>query len=363
MGKIKVAILFGGISTEHEVSRMSVSCVVKEIDRNVHDIILLEITKDNRCLWYSDIPLDTEEFCREILLEDNKLKKQPIALGLETFREFGADVVFPLIHGTNGEDGTLQGFLELCRIPYVGCGVLSSSLCMDKTMAKTVLAAKGIPQAGFLFCTCDDIWEDIVRVEDQIENAFSYPLFIKPSCGGSSVGVVKVKDRKTLQSALLQAASLDRKILAEEWIQGREIECAVHGNHLQTVVSQPGEVVASNEFYDYDAKYIDGKSLTIVPADIPPESVQLIRKYALEAFRVLDCHGLARVDFFLKKNGSVILNEVNTIPGFTPISMYPKLMQHSGMSYRELIHSLIRLALDRAERYVFTLDYKKVEGR
>ncbi|MFO7635799.1 MAG: D-alanine--D-alanine ligase family protein [Clostridia bacterium] len=360
MEKISVGILFGGVSTEHEVSRNSVSCVLREIDGEKYKVKLFEITKKNGFFIYDVSFENLDAFCGEIKKTENMLIKKKAELSRAVFRENEVDVVFPLIHGTNGEDGTLQGFLELCDIPYVGCGVLSSALCMDKDMAKAVLRSRGIPQADHLCLTCDQIQEGMDDSISKAEGMFPYPMFVKPSSSGSSVGVSKAKDREGLRKSLDLASRLDRKILVEECIGGRELECAVYGNHTHAYASEPGEVIASNEFYDYNAKYVDGKSLTIVPADIPPETGKRIQEYALEAFRALDCYGLARVDFFLPENGSPIMNEINTMPGFTDISMYPKLMARTGMAYRELIGNLIQLALEKKKRYTFTLDYEEV---
>lgn len=256
-------------------------------------------------------------------------------------------MVFPVLHGCNGEDGTIQGLFELAGIPYVGCGVLASAVGMDKIYAKIIFEKAGIPQADYLYFTRKEIYGDVEGVVDKIEEKFSYPVFVKPSNAGSSVGVSKAHDKNELKEALIYAARYDRKVLIEEFINGREVECAVLGND-DPVASTVGEIIPGNEFYDYKAKYIDNTSKIKIPADLPEETVEQIRNYAVKAFKALDCSGLARVDFFVhKETGKVYINEINTMPGFTSISMYPMLWEESGISYPELIEKLIDLAVQR----------------
>ena len=361
MKKIKALIIFGGVSTEHEVSRCSASSIIRETDHDIYDIAVMEISKSNEFHIYDFDISSLSFFCEEIKKTDNRLRKKKINLDNTTFSDNGIDVVFPVLHGLNGEDGTIQGFLEICNVPYVGCGVLSSAMCMDKSVTKIILNSVNIPQAGYKCFTCEDITMKMEEVIASAEKAFSYPVFVKPSSSGSSVGVSKAKNTDELKRALLKAAALDRKILIEEAIKGREIECAVLGDYEHATASGVGEVIASNEFYDYDAKYIDKKSKTVIPADISKKAQEKIREYAVSAFKALDCYGLARVDFFLKDDHMPVLNEVNTMPGFTEISMYPALMTKTGLSYKELITKLIELALLRKKKYDFMSDYEKIK--
>lgn len=252
------------------------------------------------------------------------------------------------MHGPHAEDGTIQGLLELANIPYVGCDVLSSSTAMDKAMAKVIFASFGLPQGQYKVILKHQLQEDLETVVREVEEEFSYPVFVKPANMGSSVGITKAHNREKLIEGLREAAKYDRKIVIEEYINGREIECAILGNN-EPQASVLGEIVPSSEFYDYHAKYQDGgKSVLIIPANLSDEKVQEIQKLAIKAYRALDCSGLARADFFVdRENGKVYLNEVNTMPGFTQISMYPKLWEATGISYSKLINRLIELAQER----------------
>lgn len=370
--KIRVAVIFGGKSTEHEVSRVSAASVVRNIDNEKYDVVTIGITKDGRWLPYNG-PADLiengkwEAEARKVMAESaarglkflsGKLHhKDDASKGVEarTLLEVAGaeaterkiDVVFPVLHGCNGEDGTIQGFLELAGVPYVGAGVLGSALGMDKAYAKVILEKAGIPQGRYLLLLRKEMQENWEKVIEEVESNFSYPCFIKPSNSGSSVGVTKAHNRKELEEGLKIAMKYDRKILVEEFINGREIECAVLGND-KPQASTVGEIIPSNEFYDYDAKYKSGDSKLIIPAELPFGTIQEIREYAVKAFKALDCAGLARVDFFVhKETGEIYINEINTIPGFTHISMYPKLWEASGVSYAELIDRLITLAIER----------------
>ncbi|MGA9173042.1 MAG: D-alanine--D-alanine ligase family protein, partial [Thermoactinomyces sp.] len=259
------------------------------------------------------------------------------------------DVVFPVLHGTYGEDGTIQGMMEIAQIPYVGAGVLASAVGMDKEFAKKVFAVEGLPQAQYLAFLKSEWAKQRDLLIEKIEKKLGYPCFVKPANLGSSVGISKAKNRAGLIEAVETAACFDRKIIVEEFIPAHEVEVAVLGND-EPKASVPGEIVSSNEFYDYRAKYVDGKSVMRIPADLPEEVSHKVRDLAIRAFRAIDCSGLARVDFFIRKdNGEVLINEINTMPGFTPFSMYAKLWEHSGMSYTELISKLIELALERFE--------------
>jgi len=409
--KKRIAIIFGGQSTEHEVSRFSAESIIKNIDRDKFDVAMIGITRDGTWLSY-DGPVEKigtgewEGLAVRKLLE-RKVHKPYISRGGEgeesrtmdggrsgeskqscaieigqgknseesslldvvsNIRELvkediesekkSIDVVFPVLHGCNGEDGTIQGLFELASVPYVGSGVLGSALAMDKAYAKMLFERENIPTASFLVFNRKALTEDIENVIAKIEDTFEYPCFIKPANAGSSVGVTKARNREMLREGLNFAARFDRKILVEEFIDGREVECAVLGND-EPAASTVGEIVPCNEFYDYNAKYIDDKSKIIIPADLPESTIETIRQYAVKAFLALDCAGLARVDFFVcRKTGKVYINEINTLPGFTKISMYPQLWEASGLPYRELISRLIELAIERFEDNRREIEYR-----
>lgn len=366
--KKRVLIIFGGQSSEHEVSRVSATSIIKNIDTDKFDISILGITKEGRWLPYNG-PLEKiasgewEEIAlkgRVKSLEENcsiidSIVNNGIApcennqVDNTKQNRLKTDVIFPVLHGANGEDGTIQGLFEIAGIPYVGPGVLGSALGMDKIYAKIIFEKAGIPQADYLYFTRKEIGENADCVARKIEDRFNYPVFVKPSNAGSSVGVSKARDKNELMGALNFAAKYDRKVLVEEFINGRELECAVLGND-SPIASAVGEIVSSGEFYDYRAKYIDNKSKVIIPAGIPEETADTIRDYAVKAFKALDCAGLSRVDFFVhRETGKVYINEINTIPGFTNISMYPMLWEASGIPYSELIERLLELAIERFE--------------
>lgn len=364
--KKRVMVIFGGQSSEHEVSRFSATSIINNMDTSKYDISFVGITKEGRWVPYNG-PVEkiasgeweeiaVNEIVESIPYRDNIINaivsrgassEALIKTGKEGTKQVPVDVVFPVLHGCNGEDGTIQGLFEMAGIPYVGCGVLGSALGMDKIYAKIVFEKVGIPQADYLYFTRKEINEDSDRVADLIEQKFEYPIFIKPSNAGSSVGITKAHDRKELIEGLKLAIIHDRKVLIEEFINGREVECAVLGND-SPIASTVGEIVPCNEFYDYNAKYIDGSSKTIIPANLPAETILKIREYAVNAFKALDCAGLSRVDFFVhKETGKIYINEINTLPGFTNISMYPMLWEASGIPYGELIEKLIDLAIER----------------
>lgn len=360
--KKRIMIIFGGQSTEHEVSRLSATSIINNIDKSKFDVSLVGITKEGRWIPYNG-PVEKiasgeweeiaiNEVVKSIPNHENIINAI-VSRGassealIETDKKKPIDIIFPVLHGCKGEDGTIQGLFEMAGIPYVGCGVLGSAIGMDKIYAKMIFEKAGIPQADYLYFTRKEIEEDSESAADMIEQKFDYPIFIKPSNAGSSVGVSKAHDRKELIEALNFAAKYDRKVLIEEFINGREVECAVLGND-DPIASTVGEILPSNEFYDYNAKYIDGSSKTIIPAELPAETILKIREYAVKAFKALDCAGLSRVDFFVhKESGEIYINEINTLPGFTDISMYPMLWEASGISYSELIGKLIELAIER----------------
>lgn len=358
--KIRVAVIFGGQSSEHEVSRVSAQSVLNNIDREKYDVEMIGITKDGRWLSY-DGPVNLLGTGEWQAIAEARLKVGVAALPDSSARgilkaagaekgESRVDVVFPVLHGCNGEDGTIQGLFELAGLPYVGCGVLGSALGMDKAYARIVFEKEGIPQGKYLVYSRKQIDNENERIIKEIEEALSYPCFVKPSNAGSSVGVSKAHDRPELVEALSFAARYDRRVLVEEFLDAKEAECAVLGND-DPVASTVGEVIPCNEFYDYEAKYRSGDdSEVIIPARLPDAIIQKIRDYAVRAFKALDLSGLARVDFFVHKDtGEIYINEVNTLPGFTKISMYPKLWEASGLPYGKLIEKLIDLAYERFE--------------
>lgn len=351
MSKIKVAVLFGGVSNEHDISLISAANIINAIPGDKYEVIPIGITKKGRWLYYpGDISCissgrweSNPDCVPAVILPD------PMYKGVMKISENGSsitkiDVVFPALHGQNGEDGVIQGLLKLSGIPYVGCDVISSANCMDKAFAHTILGANGIAMARWRTVSAaelnrlDEICEDIAAELD-------YPLFVKPSNSGSSVGANKADSFEDLKNAVKLAFSHDKKVIVEEYIKGRELECAVFGRE-NPFASDVGEIRSCNEFYDYDAKYILGTSAISIPADIPEDASKEIRETAVRAFGIMGCSGLARVDFFLKDDGTVILNEINTMPGFTQISMYPKLMEHMGISQSELLDRLIMLAIE-----------------
>ncbi|MDK2981813.1 MAG: D-alanine-D-alanine ligase [Chloroflexota bacterium] len=358
--KINLGIILGGRSGEHEVSLMSSRSVLSVLDRDKFEVT--EIGIDHAGIWWSGDGVlealekgDTSKLYRVFILPEpgkTTLFKRTQEDGREVISPVtDLDVIFPVLHGTFGEDGTLQGFLEMADVAYVGAGVLGSSVGMDKSVFKDVMRANDIPVSEWITCTRRDIENDIEGVMKRAEAVADYPLFVKPANLGSSVGITKVKNHSDLYEGLLEAARYDRRILVERGINAREIEVSVLGNE-DAEVSVPGEIVPSDEFYSYNAKYLDGKSNLFIPAPISDELTARIKELALKTYKAIDCAGMTRVDFLLDKdNDDLYINEVNTIPGFTSISMYPKLWDADGLSYPALIEKLIDLALDRkAER-------------
>ncbi|SEN00906.1 D-alanine--D-alanine ligase [Lihuaxuella thermophila] len=353
--KLRVAVLFGGKSGEHEVSLLSAASVIGSLDPEKYEVIPMGITREG--IWklgQESLPMIQANLDAGRL---EQLQSQlPVAAGnsrsegnLPSLEPGQVDVVFPVLHGTYGEDGTIQGLLEIADLPYVGAGVLASAVGMDKVMCKKILEQAGLPQGGYTYFLRKQVERNQEQVLDEIEQRFGYPCFVKPANLGSSVGISKASNREELINALQLAGKYDRKIVIEEFIPAHEVEVAVLGND-EPQASVPGEIVSSNEFYDYKAKYIDGKSVMRIPADLPPETAEQVRSMAIKAYKAIDCSGLARVDFFIRKdNGQVLINEINTMPGFTPFSMYAKLWEHSGLSYSELVSKLIDLALERYE--------------
>lgn len=354
--KTRVGLLCGGKSAEHEVSLQSAKNVVDAIDKNKYEIVLIAIDKDGQ--WHhhdaTDFLLNADDPGRirlkpchnPVVLVPGQREKQLVNLTAPD-KSQTLDVIFPILHGPLGEDGTIQGLLKLCGIPFVGAGVMGSAVGMDKAVMKRLLRDAGLPSAPFLTftnATRHEIeWAPIVA-------ELGLPLFVKPANMGSSVGVSMVRNETTFQQAIETAFRFDWKIIIEQYVKGRELECAVLGN-LEPKASQVGEVIAHHDFYSYEAKYIDDNGARLdIPAHLPEDVVPKIQRIAVETCRVLGCEGMARVDVFLTESGKILVNEINTIPGFTRISMYPKLWEISGVSYSALIDRLLQLALERDQR-------------
>ena len=355
---LRVGLVFGGRSGEHEVSLSSAQGVMNAIDQTKYQVVPIGITKEGRWLASGD-PL--KALSSGAMAESNPalLLAEPSERGLMRLEDVERkqaltavqvshlDVVFPVLHGPYGEDGTVQGLLELAGIPYVGAGVAASAVGMDKVLFKNVMEAHKVPVVPYVVILRKTWEREPDEVLARVEAELGYDCFVKPANLGSSVGISKAHNRAELRAALDDAARYDRKLLVEVAVDAREIEVSVLGND-EPIASVPGEIVPSNEFYDYAAKYLDGESDLLIPAPIPADTAESVAAMAVEAYRAIDCAGMARVDFLLdRKTGRVYLNEVNTLPGFTPISMYPKLWEASGISYPELIDRLIQLALER----------------
>jgi len=345
---LRVGVLFGGRSGEHEVSLASAASVIRGLDPDKYEAVPIGISKDGHWLVGEGAAKMLPEVLkggRRVMLtaDPTEAALMPLDRGAGAQR---LDVVFPVLHGTFGEDGTIQGMLDLAGLPYVGAGVLGSAIGMDKDVAKRLCQAAGIPVVPWLTVYRWHWEKDRDAIQQEIEGQFAYPLFVKPATLGSSVGMSKVHSAEELAPALDLACEFGMKILVEKAMVAREIEVSVLGNH-QPSASVPGEIIPHREFYDYTAKYLEEGTQLLIPADLKPAQVEKIQSLAVEAFRVLELSGMARVDFFLeKKTGKLFLNEVNTIPGFTSISMYPKLWEASGIPFRELIDRLIQLAFE-----------------
>lgn len=354
--KMKLCVVFGGISSEHEVSLLSATSVLTNLDREHYDIVMLGITKAGRWLRYTgDVAaLRTGEWEKdEAHLASAFLSPDPTIHGIVTLKDGGAvteriDAVFPVLHGKGGEDGTIQGLLEMAQIPYVGCGVLCSAVCMDKIIADLVMDAAGIARCEWDYILAGDE-ADFDPLEARLAAKLGYPIFVKPANAGSSVGITKAHDKAELKAAIDLALLHDDRVLFERFVDAQEVECAVCGNRA-VVSTLPGEILASKEFYDYEDKYLAGASRVAIPALLPEEKLREVQAAAVRAYKTLCCTGLARADFFVERGtGKVLLNEINTLPGFTDISMYPKLMMDTGLTYAALLDRLIALALERKE--------------
>ncbi|MDR0677594.1 MAG: D-alanine--D-alanine ligase [Holosporaceae bacterium] len=350
MNKIRVGVFFGGRSSEHEVSIISAESVIKNLDPNKYEIIPIGIDKNGK-LWFkkeaiaSNLP--TANQITHGLLEVCAYLPSPPLFSPQKMSEKVIDVAFPVLHGSFGEDGSIQGLFKILDIPFIGAGVLGSAIAMDKDITKRLLKEANIPIARYMVFNHYEL--DSIKYGD-VTAALGNIIFVKPASLGSSVGISKVKTESEFKKALKEAFSYDNKVLLEEFIQGREVECSVLGNDYPAA-SVLGEIVVKKEFYSYEAKYLDKEGATLViPADFSKDISDATREIAIKAFRVLSCEGMARVDFFITKDSRILLNEVNTIPGFTKISMYPKLWEASGVSYRELLDKLITLAISRYDR-------------
>ena len=356
--KMCVALLFGGMSSEHEVSCVSVGNFVRNIDRSKYEVLTVGITKEGRWLYTEATAEQMADGSWEELPGNMACVISPDRAdhGMILFTPDGRvekmhlDVVIPVLHGLWGEDGTVQGLLELAGIAYVGCGVLASSVCMDKAVANALFEANGVPHTKWVAANRWEIEKDLEGVCAGVEQKLGWPVFVKPANAGSSVGISKVSSQEELKAAIALALENDRKVVFEAFVDGQEVECAVIGSD-PAVATRPGEILAGAEFYTYDDKYKNGVSQTVIPAHLPEAKLDEVKTYAAMAYTALGCEGLARCDFFVEKNtGRVLINEINTLPGFTPISMYPKLMEHEGIPVPALIDRLIALALERTEK-------------
>ena len=357
MSILNIALLFGGVSSEHDVSRVSAKNFGDSLSPERYAIHRVGITKDGRWLYYTgpadkmpDGSWEQDENCRPCVLSPDRSHHGLLLLGDGKPEIIHIDVAVPALHGKNGEDGTMQGLFELAGIPYVGCGVLASAVCMDKAVANALLDAAGIPRCAWDWANrwqCETRFDSLA---DHLEQKLGYPIFVKPANAGSSVGISKAENREQLKTAVDVALKEDDKLVFERFVKGHEVECAVIGND-PCVSTLPGEILASEEFYTYEDKYLLGQSRTLIPANLPEQKLREVKDWAEKAYTALGCEGLARCDFFVEDDGSILINEINTLPGFTAISMYPKLMEAAGTPAEELADRLIQLALDRAEAH------------
>lgn len=342
MSKIRMGLVFGGRSEEHEISVMSARSVFGAADKEKYDIIPFAISKKG--YWFEP------EHSLKILVDDSisqvpEKDNGPVSLSLQPFLETELDLVFPVLHGPYGEDGRIQGFLEMIDIPYVGAGVIDSAIGMDKEVMKHLFAYHGIPQGNYKVLhkhEKKDVLEELITAIDQ---DILWPCFVKPANMGSSIGISKVNTAEMLEEALEEAFKYDHKVVIEEYISGREIECSIYGN-TEISASLPGEIKASHEFYDYVAKYQDSGTKLVIPAELKESIIKEVRRLAVLAFKAVGARGFARVDFFVTDKDEVLVNEINTIPGFTRYSMYARMWEATGVSYSELIDILVNLALE-----------------
>lgn len=353
MDKKTVGIVFGGVSSEHDISCISAKSIIKNIDLNKYNIVLIGITKNGKWYIFND---DVELLPEDKWLNSRSLVPAFISPdasvgGLVTAKGdiIKLDVVFPVLHGKNGEDGTIQGLFQLAQIPFVGCDATSSGVCMDKAVANAVADAFGIPQAKWFAINQYNYIRKGDEILDEAIEKLGFPIFVKPANAGSSVGISKAHNKEELRQAMAVAFKEDKKAVLEEFIEGFEVECAVLGNN-KPIAGEVGQIIAAAEFYDFDAKYNNPQSETVIPARIDESKREEVKAQALKAYKALGCEGMSRCDFFVTNDGRVLLNEINTIPGQTAISMYPKLMEAVGISYQSLIDRLIDLAFERGGR-------------
>lgn len=352
--KLRIAVIFGGESSEHEVSERSAASIIEHLSAEKYEVLRIGITKEGQWLLFSG-PIEhirngswvNDPKNMPAILSPDSVYHGLLILQEGSYHRIPLDVIFPVLHGKKGEDGTIQGIFEFSGIPYVGCDTLTSAICMDKAVTHTLLSgARDIEQTNYLWFFADRFDKAPDVIKDKIEARLIFPVFVKPANAGSSIGVSKVTKKEDLDAAILKAAKEDKKILVENGIVGQEVECAVMGIG-DPIASGIGEIAVTAEFYDYDDKYVSGTSQCIIPAHISAETAQKVRRTAIRAFRHLGCTGLARVDFFVTEDQRVILNEINTLPGFTDISMFPKLWLAEGYSYGELLDQLISYALEK----------------
>lgn len=351
MNKLTIGIIFGGVSSEHDISCISAKSIIENIDLDKYNVVLIGITKQGRWFIFNDnislLPEDRWLGSKNLI--PAFLSPDASVSGLVTARGdiVNLDAVFPVLHGKNGEDGTIQGLLQLAQIPFVGCDATSSGVCMDKAVANAVADAFGIAQAKWIAINQYNYNINGDALLDEAIARLGFPIFVKPANAGSSVGISKVHTKEELAAAMETAFKEDKKAVLEEFIDGFEVECAVLGNN-EPVTGEVGQILAAAEFYDFDAKYNNPQSETLIPANLSDEKREEVKQQALKAYKALGCEGMSRVDFFVTKDdGRVLLNEINTIPGQTSISMYPKLFEAVGVSYKELIDRLISFALER----------------
>lgn len=351
MDKKTIGILFGGVSSEHDISTISAKSIITNINKEKYNLVLIGITKNGEWYLFDD---DVEMLPNDEWLKSKSLKKAFISpdtsihgVVTENGEKIYLDAVFPVLHGKNGEDGTMQGLLQLAQIPFVGCDSTSSGVCMDKGVTNAVLDAHNIAQAKWYSFSQYDYTKNPNTCIDEAVEKLGFPIFVKPANAGSSVGISKAANKEELEKGIEIALKEDKKVVLEEFVDGFEVECAVLGNE-EPVAAEVGRVLAAAEFYDFDAKYNNPESKTLIPADLPKEKRDEIRAAALKSYKALGCEGLSRVDFFVRKEDEkILLNEINTIPGQTSISMYPKLFEAIGVPYDELIDKLIELAFAR----------------
>ncbi len=354
MARMKIAVLFGGASSEHEVSLVSAYSVLTNIPHDLYDVMCIGITRKGHWMYYpgeyEDIKTGAWENnpdCCTAFISPDSMNKGIVVLGKDDSAYIRrVDAVFPVLHGMNGEDGTVQALCTLAGLPCVGCDMTSSAACMDKSITHTILDAAGIKTAPYVTLQRDALSDIDASCSEAEAKLGGYPLFVKPATAGSSVGVSRAADREALKSGIRIAFAHSAKVVIETEIIGKEVECAVLGNGVDLLASIPGQITPAEEFYDYDAKYKLGTSVLDIPAKISEEQMTALREIAKKAYHAMGCSGFSRVDFFVTED-DIILNEINTIPGFTPISMYPKLMENMGIPYPELLDKLIQLAVER----------------